>query len=185
MRRNNMKKESLVEKYKKDIIPKMKEKFGYANNMAVPKLEKIVVNVGVGRLAQQANFDKILPEVMNDLSSITGQKPATSGAKKSIAGFKIRIGQVVGVKATLRGRRMYDFLDKLINIVFPRVRDFHGVDLKNVDKKGNLTVGFKEHVVFPEILSELLKVDFGLEISIVSNAKTKEESIELYKLLGF
>ena len=122
--------------------------------------------------------------IIKDLTSITGQKPAPTPAKKSIAGFKIRKGQIVGLKITLRRRRMRDFLEKLINIVFPRVKDFRGIDLKSVDEKGNLTVGFKEHVVFPEINIETSKVDFGLEINIVSNAGTKEEAIELYKLLG-
>ncbi|KKR88867.1 MAG: 50S ribosomal protein L5 [Candidatus Wolfebacteria bacterium GW2011_GWA2_42_10] len=174
-----------INKYHKEVLPKMKEKFGYKNDLIAPRLEKIVVNIGIGRLSQQPNFEeKLLPEIIKDLTSITGQKPAPTPAKKSIAGFKIRKGQIVGLKITLRRRRMRDFLEKLINIVFPRVKDFRGIDLKSVDEKGNLTVGFKEHVVFPEINIETSKVDFGLEINIVSNAGTKEEAIELYKLLG-
>ncbi|MBI4993418.1 50S ribosomal protein L5 [Candidatus Wolfebacteria bacterium] len=176
---------SLTEKYNKEIIPKMKEKFGYKNNLAVPFLKKAVINVGLGRMSQQPNFvDKILPEIIKDLSAITGQKPKTTAAKKSIAGFKLREGQIVGLKVTLRRKKLNDFLERLINIVLPRVKDFKGIDLKNIDKNGNLSVGLKEHVVFPEINSDLLRFDFGLEISIVSNAKNKEEAIELYKLLG-
>ena len=176
---------NLFQKYHKEVIPKMKEKFGYKNNLMVPRLEKIVVNVGVGRLSQQSNFEeKILPEIIKDLSSITGQKPAAAKAKKSIAGFKIRAGQTVGLKTTLRNRRMYDFLDRLNSVDFPRVKDFRGINLKNIDKNGNLTIGFKEHVIFPEINVETSKIDFGLEISIVSNAKNKEEAIELYRQLG-
>lgn len=169
----------------KEIIKKMKEKFGYKNDMAVPRLEKIIVNVGVGRMSQQVNFsDKILPEIIKDLAAITGQKPASVGARKSIAGFKTREGQIVGLKTTLRHQKMKDFLDRLVKIALPRVRDFKGIDLKNVDQYGNLTIGLKENVVFPEINPELLRFDFGLQISIVSNAKTREEAIELFRLLG-
>src|SRR3989344_64431 len=176
---------TLFEKYKKETIPKMKEKFGYKNDLAVPKINKIAVNTGVGRLSQQAGFeDKILPEIMKDLALITGQKPAKTIAKKSIAGFKTRIGQTIGLKITLRRKKMYNFLEKFIRAVLPRVKDFRGIDIKNVDGKGNLTIGVKEHVVFPEISAEIVKFDFGLEISIVSNAKNREEAIELYRLLG-
>jgi len=180
-----MKSANLREKYQKEVIPKMKEVFDFRNNLMVPRIEKIVVNIGVGRLSQQANFnDKILPEVINAISVITGQKPSETAAKKSIASFKIRAGQTVGIKVTLRGVRMYDFLDRLIKIVFPRVRDFRGIDLKNVDHGGGLSVGLKEHLVFPEISPESSRVDFGLQVVIVSNAKEREEAIELYKLLG-
>lgn len=169
----------------KRVISGMKEKFGYKNDMAVPKLEKIVVNVGVGKMSQQANFfDKMLPDIMKDLAAITGQKPAPVAARKSIAGFKVRKGQIVGLKTTLRRRKMNDFLDRLVKIALPRVRDFRGIALESVDQKGNLTIGLRENVVFPEINSDLLKFDFGLQISIVSNAKTREEAIELFKLLG-
>jgi len=157
----------------------------FKNFNKIGKLEKIVVNVGIGKLSQQPNFeDKILPEVIKELSLITGQKPFICRAKKSIAGFKVRAGQIVGLKATLRRHRMEDFLSKLINIVLPRVRDFRGINLKSIDSKGNLTIGIKEHTVFPEINPETSKVDFGLEISIVSNAKNREEAIELFKRIG-
>lgn len=168
-----------------EIIQKMKEKFGYKNEWVVPRLDKIVVNTGIGRLSQQPNFeDKILPELIKGLSLITGQKPAIQKAKKSIAGFKIRSGQAIGLKVTLRRRKMYDFLDKLIKVIFPRVRDFRGIDSKSIDTSGNLSIGLKEQMVFPEINPETSKIDFGLEISIVSNAKNREEAMELYKLLG-
>lgn len=163
----------------------MKKKFGYSNALAIPKIEKVVVNIGVGRMSQQQNFqDKILPEILKDLSSITGQKPKSSAAKKSIAGFKIRQGQVVGLVVTLRGNRRADFIDRLVKIVFPRVKDFRGIDLKNVDKNGNLSIGFKEHVVFPEISQETSRYDFGLEVTIVPDIKNREQAIELYRLIG-
>jgi len=148
-------------------------------------IEKIVINVGVGRLSQQPNFeDKVLPELMKEMALIAGQKPAITKAKKSISGFKVREGQTVGLKVTLRYQRMSDFLERLIKIVFPRLRDFRGIDLKNIDSNGNLTVGLREQTVFPEINPEISKVDFGLEISIVSNAKNKEEAVALYRSLG-
>lgn len=148
-------------------------------------IEKIVINVGVGRLSQQPNFeDKVLPELMKEMALIAGQKPAITKAKKSISGFKVRKGQTVGLKVTLRYQRMSDFLERLIKIVFPRLRDFRGIDLKNIDSNGNLTVGLREQTVFPEINPEISKVDFGLEISIVSNAKNKEEAVALYRSLG-
>jgi large subunit ribosomal protein L5 len=162
-----------------------KTKIKSENDLAVPRLEKIVINVGVGRMSQQSNFtEKMLPEIIKDFATITGQKPALTSAKKSIAGFKTREGQVVGMKATLRRQRMKDFLERLVKITLPRVKDFKGIELKNIDSNGNLTIGMKENVVFPEINPELLKFDFGLEISIVSNAKTKEEATELYRKLG-
>ena len=174
------------DKYKKEAVPKLKADFGYKNDLAVPKIEKIVVNVGVGKMGQQTGFqDKILPEVIKSVANITGQKPQTTAAKKSISGFKLRQGQVVGIKATLRGKRMYDFLKKLITIVFPRVKDFRGVSLENIDKQGNLSVGFKENVVFPEINAETSKADFGVEVTMVSKVKNQKEAVELYKLMGF
>ncbi len=169
----------------KILIKKLKEELGYKNDLEVPRMEKIVVNVGIGRLSQQTNFeDKILPSLIQDLSLISGQKPAICKAKKSISGFKVRAGQTVGLKITLRRRRMYEFLNKLIKVVLPRVRDFRGINLKSIDAKGNLTIGLREHTVFSEINPEISKVDFGLEISIVSNAKNREEAIKLYRVLG-
>ena len=153
--------------------------------LKIPKIEKMVVNVGIGRLSQQPNFeDKVMPELTKEIALITGQKPAITKAKKSISGFKIREGQTVGLKVTLRHRRMSDFLERLIKIVLPRLRDFRGIDLKSVDSGGNLTIGLREQMVFPEINPEISKVDFGMEISIVSNAKNKEEAVALYRSLG-
>lgn len=169
----------------KILTKKLKEAFGYKNDLEVPRVEKIVVNVGVGRLSQQPNFeDKILPELIKNFSLITGQKPALCKAKKSIAGFKIRTGQIVGLKTTLRRKRMSDFFEKLIKIIFPRIRDFKGISLENIDNQGNMSVGLKENTVFPEINPEISKVDFGMEISIVIKAKNKEEAIKLYRILG-
>ena len=166
-------------------IKKLKGSLGYKNDLAVPKIEKIVVNIGVGRMSQQPNFeDRILPEVMKELALITGQKPAPTKAKKSIAGFKTRSGQIIGLKVILRRSRMRDFLKRLISVVIPRLRDFKGIDIKNVDKSGNLNIGFRDHLVFPEINPEESKVDFGLEVSIVSNAKSRNEAVELYRALG-
>lgn len=150
-----------------------------------PKITKIVINVGIGRLSQQPNFEeKTLPEISKDLSLISGQKPAARKAKKSIAGFKLRAGQIVGLKTTLRRHKMHDFLERLVKIVFPRLRDFRGINLESIDGKGNLNIGLKENVVFPEINPETSKIDFGLEISIVSNAKNRDEAIKLYRKIG-
>ncbi len=163
----------------------MKEKFGYKNLLEAPSLDKTVVNIGLGRLSQQTIFtEKLLPEITKDLSLIAGQKPAATRAKKSIAGFKIRQGQVIGLKVTLRKKKMFDFLERMINVVLPRVRDFRGINLKNIDKKGNLSLGFKESVVFPEINTDTQKVDFGLEATLVVKAKNREEAIEFYRQLG-
>lgn len=178
----------LQEQYKKEVIPKMMERFGYKNLMAVPKIEKVVINMGFGRLISGKTGDeakKIREAILSDLSLICGQRPVLRKAKKSIAGFKIRKGMDIGAKVTLRRRKMFDFLEKLINIVLPRSRDFHGIPFKSFDSKGNLTIGIKEHLVFPEIAPEKSKFIFGFEITITTTAKTKEEGIELLKLMGF
>ena len=148
-------------------------------------LKKIVVSTTVGRLRQRPGFaDKILPAISNDLAVITGQKPAPRQARKSIAGFKIREGDIVGLKVTLRGKRMKDFLKRFVEVVLPRVRDFRGIDPKAIDAQGNLTIGIKEHIVFPEVAPDEVKIDFGLEITLVSDTKSKEESYKLFKSLG-
>ena len=172
----------LQEKYKKEIIPLMKEKFGYKNDLAVPKIKKTIVNVGIGSFSKDNQMQEL---VTKDLSLITGQKPVPTLAKKAISAFKIRKGMVVGLKVTLRGKRMFDFLSRLINIAIPRTRDFRGLPVKLVDNSGNLNIGIKEHIIFPEISSEEIKKIFGLEVSVVTNAKTREEALELFKLLGF
>jgi len=178
----------LFEKYKKEVVPAMKEKFGYKNVMAVPKIEKAVVNTGFGRLVVGKTSEeqkKISNLILNDLSLICGQRPILTKAKKSISTFKIRKGMEIGAVVTLRGRKMYDFLDRLIHIALPRSRDFRGIEQKSFDKKGNLTIGIKEHMIFPEVSPEKAKTIFGFEITIVTTAKTREESIELLKLMGF
>jgi large subunit ribosomal protein L5 len=180
-----MKDLSLKEKYTTVVAPAMKAKFGYKSEMATPKIKKIVVNVGTGRMSQQANFtDKLLPAVVTELAAITGQKPRTNKSTKSIAGFKMREGTVVGVSVTLRGARMYDFLDKINKIVFPRVRDFKGLETKGIDAGGNLNIGLKEHTVFPEINPENAKADFGVQITVVANIEDREEAVEFYRLMG-
>ena len=148
-------------------------------------LEKIVVNVGTGRLSSQPNFeDKTLPELMKEIGAITGQKPAVRPAKQSIAGFKLRAGTTVGLKVTLRRKRMNEFLKKMVKVVLPRVRDFRGIKMEAVDKNGNLTIGIKEQWVFPEINQETSKVNFGMEITLVPKLRDKKGAMELYRELG-
>ncbi|MBI2640770.1 MAG: 50S ribosomal protein L5 [Candidatus Sungbacteria bacterium] len=171
----------LQEKYKKEIIPAMQSKFGYKNIMSVPRVVKAVVNVGVGRIRDEKQHE----EIRKYLALITGQKSAARPAKKAIASFKTRQGLIVGYRATLRGKRMYDFLSRLINIALPRTRDFKGIETSSFDSKGNLTIGIKEHIVFPEIIGEDYRFLFGLEVTVVTTAKKREEGIELLKLMGF
>lgn len=148
-------------------------------------LEKIVINVGLGRARNQSQFeDKILPEIIKELSFICGQKPAVRAAKKSIAGFKIRKGDIIGLQATLRGKRMEDFFNKIINIILPRVKDFRGILLKNIDGDGNLNIGFREQFVFPEIMAEKSNVSFGLEMTIVPVVKKRDAAIDFYRRFG-
>jgi large subunit ribosomal protein L5 len=173
---------NIKERYNKIVIPELKQKFGYKNNLAVPKLEKVVLNVGLGPGLKDAKFNEVVEDT---LLRITGQKPIKTRAKKSISNFKIREGLVIGAKVTVRGKRMEDFVDKLINITLPRVRDFRGLDPKNVDGQGNLNLGFKEHIAFPEIKSDEVEKIHGLQITVVTTAKTREEGFELLKLLGF
>lgn len=174
----------LLIKYRKEVIPAMREKFGYKSVMAVPKVEKVVINAGFGRKAV-AKETAAIEKTEKDLAKLTGQKPAVRKAKKSISGFKLRQGMPIGMMVTLHGRRMYDFIDRLISIALPRSRDFHGLDSKSFDKRGSLSIGIKEHSIFPEITYESLKDIFGLEISVVTTAKSREEGIELLKLMGF
>ena len=178
----------LKEKYKKEVVPKMMEKFGYKNPMEVPKIEKVVVNIGFGRLVvgkPGSEREKIQEHILKTLSLITGQKAVLTKAKKSISSFKLRKGMPIGAKVTLRRKRMYDFLEKLILLVLPRTRDFRGIPLTAFDKNGNLTLGFKEYTPFPEVIPEKEKGIFGLEVTVVTTSKNKEEGIELFKLLGF
>jgi len=178
----------LKDKYQKEVIPAMMEKFGYKNSMAVPKIEKVVLNSCFGReVATKTSQEREKTQnlVLEDLALISGQKPRIVKAKKSIAGFKLRTGLEIAGMVTLRKNRMYDFLERLIYLALPRSRDFKGIDPKSVDKKGNLTLGFKEHIIFPEIITEREKTIFGLEVTIATNAKNKEEGLELFKLMGF
>ena len=172
----------LLEKYKKEVIPLMKEKFGYKNNMAVPRIVKVVVNTGIGRALKD---EKIQEAITRDLAMITGQKATPTLARGAISGFKIREGMVVGLKTTLRGKRMYEFLDRLVGGAIPRIRDFRGLSEKFIDKGGNLNIGIKEHIIFPEIANEDVRYIFGLEVAVVTNAKKREEAVELFRLLGF
>lgn len=174
--------ERLQEQYNKAIAPALKTKFGYKNVMQVPKILKVVVNVGVGKVKEDK---KKVEEFVEDVKKITGQAPVKTKARKSIAGFKVRENQVVGISCTLRGYRMYSFLDKLINVALPRVRDFQGVSPDGFDGRGNYHLGLKEQLVFPEISSESLENVFGLEISIVTNAHKDEPARELLKLMNF
>ena len=170
------------EKYSKKAIPAMKEKFGYTNNLAVPRIEKVVVNVGTGKIYKEA--DKV-EEIINSIAEISGQRPIRAKARKAVAGFKIRQGLEIGAKVTLRGKRMWQFIDRLINIALPRIRDFQGIEAKSIDEKGNLNIGMKEHIVFPEVSAEKVKNIFSLQVTVVTSAKSREEGIELFKLLGF
>ncbi len=171
----------LFEQYKQEITPKLMEKFAYKNIMQVPKLEKVIINVGVGEAIQNP---KALDGAVSDLMIITGQKPIITKAKKSIAGFKLREGMPIGCKVTLRGERMYDFINRLINIVLPRVRDFRGVSPQAFDGRGNYSLGIKEQTIFPEIEYDKIDKIRGLEVIIVTSAKTDEEARELLKSMG-
>ena len=154
-------------------------------DLAKTELEKIVINVGVGRFCNLPNFEeKILPELVKDVALMTGQRPANRSAKQSVAGFKIREGNVVGLKVTLRGNRMVQFLDKLNRVVLPRIRDFRGINLKSIDANGNLSIGIKEHTTFPEITPEQTRHELGIEITLVPKDKSREEAEVFYKNLG-
>ncbi|MEN6351120.1 MAG: 50S ribosomal protein L5 [Syntrophomonas sp.] len=167
--------------YKQEITPKLMEKFKYKNIMEVPKIERVVINVGVGEAIQNP---KALDGVVNDLTVISGQKPVITKARKSIAGFKLREGMPIGCKVTLRGNRMYDFLDRLINLSLPRVRDFRGVSPQAFDGRGNYSLGIKEQTIFPEIEYDKIDKIRGMEVVIVTTAKTDEEARELLKSMG-
>ena len=171
----------LKEKYNNEIVPSLREKYNYASIMEVPKLEKIVVNMGVGDATTNA---KLLEAAMNDLEIITGQKPVATKAKKAIAGFKVREGQAIGCKVTLRGENMYNFLDKLISITLPRVRDFRGVSNKSFDGRGNYTLGLTEQLIFSEIEYDNVVKVRGMDIVMVTTAKTNEEAYDLLKGFG-
>jgi len=171
----------LKDKYLNEVVPALQQKFNYKNIMEIPKLEKVVINIGLGEAVQNP---KALDAAIQDLTMISGQKPVVTKAKKSIAAFKLRAGMPVGVKVTLRGDRMYEFVDKLINVALPRVRDFRGVSPKSFDGRGNYSLGLKEQLLFPEIEYDKIDKIRGMEIVFTTTAKTDEEGRELLKLLG-
>jgi len=173
--------ERLREQYRAEIAPRMREEFGYENVMQIPRLEKIVVNVGLGEALQNA---KALDAAVKDISTIAGQRPVITRARKSIATFKLRAGNPIGVKVTLRGDRMYAFLDRLVNVALPRMRDFRGVPRDAFDGRGNYTLGLREQIVFPEISYDQVDRVRGMEITIVTSARSDEEARRLLEHLG-
>lgn len=173
----------LKEKYHKEIVPALMKKFDIKNVMRVPKVEKIVLNVCVGKAASENNI-KLLDMAAEELGLITGQKPAITRSKKAISNFKLRADQPLGCKVTLRGDRMYQFLERLIMITLPRIRDFRGIPVRSFDGRGNYTLGLKEQIIFPEINFESVQSIHGMDITFATNAKTDEEAKELLKLFG-
>jgi len=171
----------LFEKYKSEMVPMLKDKFSYSNIMEVPKLEKIVINMGVG---EAVNDSKILDAAVKDLETITGQKAQIRVAKKSISNFKLREGMKIGAKVTLRSRKMYEFMNRLISIALPRVRDFRGIPDKSFDGRGNYTLGIKEQIIFPEIDVEKINKVVGMDVTFVTTAKTDNEAYELLLAFG-
>ena len=179
----------LKKQYQKEIRPVLQKEFSEKNILATPSIKKVVINVGIGKILNNAssskNAEDLLNDIKKDLSLITGQWPKETKAKKSIASFKIREGQTAGLAVTLRGQKMYDFIVRLIHIVLPRIRDFKGIPLKNLDNYGNLNIGISEASIFPEVNSSVLRHPFGLQITIVTNEKNKEKVVSMLKLLGF
>ena len=171
----------LYRRYREDIAPALMKEFNYGNSMRVPRLEKVVVNIGLGEALQNA---KALDAAVGDLTAITGQKPIVTRAKKSIATFRLRAGNPIGIKVTLRGRRMHDFLDRLFNVALPRVRDFRGVSPDSFDGRGSYTMGFREQLIWPEISYESIDKVRGMELTIVTTAKSDDEARSLLRLLG-
>lgn len=171
----------LKEYYISSVAPAMMKKFGYKNVMEIPKLDKIVINVGCGEARENK---KAVEAIMTDLAAITGQKPVECKAKKSVANFKVREGMTIGVKVTLRAEKMYEFMDRLFNVAFPRVRDFHGINPNSFDGRGNYSTGVKEQLIFPEIEYDKIDKVRGMDINFITTAKTDEEAKELLTLLG-
>ena len=171
----------LKDYYRSDVAPALMKKFGYKSVMQIPKIEKIVINVGCGEARENA---KVMDAVLRDLAAITGQKPVTCRAKKSVANFKLREGMVIGAKVTLRADKMYEFMDRFFNIALPRVRDFRGINPDSFDGRGNYTVGLKEQLIFPEIDYDKIDKIRGMDISFITTAHTDEEARELLSLMG-
>jgi len=171
----------LKEKYQKDVVPALQKEFGYKNVMAVPKIEKVSVNIGLGEATQNA---KLMDGAVNELGAIAGQKPVICKARKSIAAFKLREGMPIGTMVTLRGDRMFEFLDRLLNVALPRVRDFRGVSTKSFDGRGNYTLGVKDQLIFPEIDYSKVEKTKGMNISITTTARTDAEALALLRAMG-
>jgi large subunit ribosomal protein L5 len=171
----------LKEHYVKAVVPALQKEFGYTNVMAVPKLEKVTINIGMGEATQNP---KLMDGAVNELGSIAGQRPVITKARKSIAAFKLREGMSIGSMVTLRGDRMYEFLDRLMNVALPRVRDFRGVSSRSFDGRGNYTLGLKDQFIFPEIIYEKVEKVKGMNVSITTTAKTDAEALALLKHLG-
>ncbi|MFA7169594.1 MAG: 50S ribosomal protein L5 [Candidatus Paceibacterota bacterium] len=172
----------LKEKYNKEIVPSLKKELECSNVMAVPRIKKVVINVGLGNILRNSSDD--LKNITEDLESIVGQKVVITKAKKAIASFKVREGMPVGMMVTLRGERMYEFLDRLSNVVLPQVRDFRGLKKTAFDGKGNYSIGIKEHIVFPEVTRDNIKTIFGMEVNIATTANTDQEAFVLLKQIG-
>jgi large subunit ribosomal protein L5 len=172
----------LKQRFREELLSPLREELGYENAMQVPRLEKVVVNMGVGEAAREA---KLLDAAIEDLSTITGQKPAVTKAKKSIAGFKLREGMTIGCKVTLRGNRMWEFVDRLLSVALPRIRDFRGLDPEAFDGRGNYTIGVTEQLIFPEIDYDKIDRVRGMDITVVTTAKNDDEGRALLKALGF
>ncbi len=171
----------LKDYYVSDVAPALMKKFGYKSVMQIPKLDKVVINVGAGEAKDNS---KVIDAIMTDLAAITGQKPVVCRAKKSVANFKLREGMAIGVKVTLRGEKMYEFVNKLFNVAFPRVRDFRGISADSFDGKGNYSTGIKEQLIFPEIEYDKIDKVRGMDINFITTAQTDEEGRELLSLLG-
>ena len=174
--------QSIREKYNKIAVAEMKKQFKLKNNFEVPRITKVVVNVGVGKFL---NDSAKVEDIFKALEVITAQKPLKTKARKSIAGFKIREGLEVGMKVTMRGKRMWDFIERMVGAALPRVKDFHGIEEAAIDSEGNLNIGIKEHLIFPEILPEQVKNIFPFQATVVTTAKSKKEGIALFRILGF
>jgi len=177
-----MKHISIKEKYSKEAVVAMKEKFGFKNILQVPQIEKVIVNAGIGKYI---NDSGIVKDIVASMEEITGQKAILTKSRKSIAGFKIRDGLEVGIKTTLRGKRMWQFIDRLVSSAIPRIKDFQGIKNSSIDANGNLNIGLKDQTIFPEVMAEDVKHTFSFQIVVVTDAKNREEGMELFRVLGF
>lgn len=178
----------LKEKYKKEVIKEMMKRFGLKSEMAAPRVEKVVLNIGLGKMLSGKGTkerEKALEPIVKTLAMISGQQPILTESHRSIAGFKVRAGSIVGAKVTLRGSRAYDFLERFINIALPRSRDFRGLEEKSVDRNGVLTIGIREHIIFPEVSAERAQDIFSFEVTIKTTAKNREQAMTLFRLIGF